>query len=518
MKVSEKLEMLKKREEKVKQMGGEKRVKKQHDKGKLTARERIELLFDKGTFREIDMLAHHRSTNFGMDKIDVNSDGVITGHGLVNGRPVFAYSQDFTSRGGSLGERHASKIAKIMDLALKAGVPVVGINDSGGARVEEGIDALKGYGEIFFRNSRASGVIPQISAIMGPCAGGAVYSPAMTDFIFMVKKKSHMFITSPYVIETVTGEKTTFEELGGAMVHNTKSGNAHFACDSDEDAIEQIKILLSFLPSNNMEDPPKLPTGDDPKRSCPELDSLIPDNSKAPYDMKDAIHAILDNGDFFEPHEFYAENAVIGFGRLNGRVVGVVGNQPLILAGCLDIDASDKISRFVRTCDAFNIPLLTFVDVPGYLPGLQQEWGGIIRHGAKLLWSYSEATVPKLTVVTRKNYGGSYIAMSSQHLGADMIFAWPTAEIAVMGAQGAVNVVSSYRKQIKEAENPEAMRQEKIKEYEDAFNNPYIAAERGYIEAIIQPRETRIRLIDALEILCTKSEALPPKKHGNIPH
>jgi acetyl-CoA carboxylase carboxyltransferase component len=384
--------------------------------------------------------------------------------------------------------------------------------------VEEGIDALKGYGDIFFRNSRASGVIPQISAIMGPCAGGAVYSPAMTDFIFMVKKKSHMFITSPYVIETVTGEKTTFEELGGAMVHNTKSGNAHFACDSDEDAIEQIKILLSYLPANNMEEPPKLPTGDNPKRSCPELDSLIPDNPKAPYDIKDAIHAILDNGEFFEPHEYYAENAVIGFGRLNGRVVGVVGNQPLILAGCLDIEASDKISRFVRTCDAFNIPLLTFVDVPGYLPGLQQEWGGIIRHGAKLLWSYSEATVPKLTVVTRKNYGGSYIAMSSQHLGADMIFAWPTAEIAVMGAQGAVNVVSSYRKQIKEADDPEAMRQEKIKEYEDAFNNPYIAAERGYIEAIIQPSETRARLIDALEILCTKSEALPPKKHGNIPH
>jgi acetyl-CoA carboxylase carboxyltransferase component len=518
MKVTEKLEMLKKREAKVKEMGGEKRVKKQHDKGKLTARERIELLFDKDTFREIDMLAHHRSTNFGMDKVDVNSDGVITGHGLVNGRPVFAYSQDFTSRGGSLGERHAAKIAKIMDLALKAGVPVVGINDSGGARVEEGIDALKGYGDIFFRNSRASGVIPQISAIMGPCAGGAVYSPAMTDFIFMVKKKSHMFITSPYVIETVTGEKTTFEELGGAMVHNTKSGNAHFACDSDEDAIEQIKILLSYLPANNMEEPPKLPTGDNPKRSCPELDSLIPDNPKAPYDIKDAIHAILDNGEFFEPHEYYAENAVIGFGRLNGRVVGVVGNQPLILAGCLDIEASDKISRFVRTCDAFNIPLLTFVDVPGYLPGLQQEWGGIIRHGAKLLWSYSEATVPKLTVVTRKNYGGSYIAMSSQHLGADMIFAWPTAEIAVMGAQGAVNVVSSYRKQIKEADDPEAMRQEKIKEYEDAFNNPYIAAERGYIEAIIQPSETRARLIDALEILCTKSEALPPKKHGNIPH
>lgn len=518
MKVSEKLEQLKQREETIKQMGGEARLTKQHDKGKLSARERIQLLFDEGTFREIDMLARHRSTNFGLDKVDIPSDGVVIGHGLVNGRPVFAYSQDFTSRGGSLGERHAAKICKVMDLALKSGVPCVGMNDSGGARVEEGIDALKGYGEIFFRNSRASGVIPQISAIMGPCAGGAVYSPAMTDFIFMVKKTSHMFITSPYVIKTVTGEETTFEELGGAMVHNSKSGNAHFACDSDADAIEQIKELLSYLPSNNMEEPPRIPMGDDPKRLCPELDTAIPDNPKQPYDMKDIIHSIVDQGEFFEPHEYYAENAIIGFARLNGRSVGIIGNQPMYLAGCLDIDASDKISRFVRTCDAYNIPIITFVDVPGYLPGVHQEWGGIIRHGAKLLWSYSEATVPKLTVVTRKNYGGSYIAMSSQHLGADMIFAWPTAEIAVMGAQGAVEIVGAYRKRLAAAEDKDAKKQELIAEYEEAFNNPYIAAERGYVDAIIQPSETRVRLIDALEILSTKSESLPPKKHGNIPH
>jgi acetyl-CoA carboxylase carboxyltransferase component len=518
MKVSEKIDLLKKKMEETLQMGGADKIAKQHEKGKLTARERLNLLFDDGTFREIDMFVHHRSSNFGLDKIDIPSDGVVTGHGLVNGRPVFAYSQDFTSRGGSLGEMHAAKICKVMDLALKAGVPVVGFNDSGGARVEEGIDALKGYGSIFFRNSRASGVIPQISAIMGPCAGGAVYSPAMTDFVLMVKKTSHMFITSPYVIKTVTGEDTTFEELGGAMVHNSKSGNAHFACENDEDTIEHIKELLGYLPNNNLEDAPKLQTGDEPARLCPKLDSIIPDSAKIPYDMKKVIKEIVDNEEFFEIHEHYAENAIVGFARLNGRSVGIIGNQPLVLAGCLDIDASDKISRFVRTCDAFNIPLITFVDVPGYLPGLQQEWGGIIRHGAKLLWSYSEATVPKLTVVTRKNYGGSYIAMNSQHLGGDMIFAWPSAEIAVMGAQGAINIVGNYRILIKEAENQEAKRQELIEEYELKFNTPYIAAERGYIDAIIQPSETRMRLIDALEILHCKSEALPPKKHGNIPH
>ncbi|MDD3051807.1 MAG: acyl-CoA carboxylase subunit beta [Candidatus Cloacimonetes bacterium] len=515
--VADKINELKVKEQNAKEMGGQDRIDAQHKKNKLTARERINLLFDEDSFREIDMFVKHRSTNFGMGKVDIASDGVVTGHGLVNGRPVFAYSQDFTSRGGSLGEQHAAKIVKVMDLAMKAGVPVVGMNDSGGARVEEGIDALKGYGDIFFRNSRASGVIPQISVIMGPCAGGAVYSPAMTDFVLMVKKTSYMFITGPSVIKTVTGEETNFEELGGAVTHNSKSGNAHFACENDEDAIEHVKNILSYLPSNNLEEAPRERTSDDSGRLCPVLDTIIPDSPKMPYDMKDIIHEIVDEGEFLEVHELYAENAIVGYARLNGRSVGIVANQPMILAGCLDIDASDKISRFVRTCDAFNIPLISFVDVPGYLPGVNQEWAGIIRHGAKLLWSYAEATVPKLTVVTRKNYGGSYIAMSSQHLGADMIFAWPSAEIAVMGAQGAVEIVGSYRKEIQNSENPEEMRLKKIQEYENAFNTPYIAAERGYIDAVIQPSETRIRLIDALEILSTKRESLPPKKHGNIP-
>ena len=517
MKVSEKIENLKQKRAKIKEMGGEVRIATQHEKNKLTARERLDLLFDEGTFQEIDMFVKHRSTNFNMPQLDIPADGVVTGHGLVHGRPVFAYAQDFTCRGGSLGEKHAEKIVKVMDLAMKAGVPIIGINDSGGARVEEGIDSLKGYGDIFFRNSRASGVIPQISAIMGPTAGGAVYSPAMTDFVFMVKGSSYMFITGPSVIESVTGEKTTFEALGGAIANNTKSGNAHFACESDEDAIDKIKILLSYLPNNNLEDPPIVMTGDDPHRLCPELDTIVPDNPKAAYDMRGVIHSVCDNGEFFEPHELFAENAVIGFGRMNGKTVGFIANQPLVLAGCLDIDASDKICRFIRFCDAFNIPIITFVDVPGYLPGTDQEWGGVIRHGAKILWSYSEATVPKLTVTTRKSYGGAYIAMSSQHLGADALFAWPSAEIAVMGAQGAVNIVGSYRKEIKEAKDPEAKRQEKILEYEEKFSTPYIAAERGYIDAVIQPSETRIRLIDALEIMITKKEALPPKKHGNIP-
>lgn len=517
MKIAEKLGQLKQKEEQIKAMGGEDKIIVQHEKGKLTARERLALLFDEGSFREIDMFVKHRSTNFNMPRLEIPGDGVITGHGMVNGRPVFSYAQDFTSRGGSLGEKHAGKIIKVMDLAMKAGVPLVGINDSGGARVEEGIDSLRGYGDIFFRNSRASGVIPQIACIMGPCAGGAVYSPAMMDFIFMVKNTSHMFITSPYVIETVTGEKTTFEELGGAMVHNTKSGNAHFACDSEEETIEQIRILLSYIPGNNLEEPPRLRTGDDPHRLCPELDAIVPDNPKAAYDMKEIIHSLVDNGVFFESHAHYAENAVVGFARMNGRTVGIIANQPLILAGCLDINASDKISRFIRFCDAFNITLLTLVDVPGYLPGLDQEWGGIIRHGSKILWSYAEATVPKLNVTIRKSYGGAYIAMCSRHLGADMTFAWPSAEIAVMGAQGAVNIVGSYRQEIKDAQDPEAKRQEKIQEYEDKFNTPYIAAERGYIDAVIQPSVTRTRLIDALEILSTKRESLPPKKHGNIP-
>lgn len=517
MSVSNKIELLKRKREEVKQMGGEARIAKQHQKGKLSARERIDLLFDEGTFREIDMLVKHRSVNFGLEKEEIPSDGVIVGHGKIFGRTVFAFSQDFTSRGGSLGEMHAAKICKIMDLAIKAGSPVVGLNDSGGARVEEGVDALHGYGNIFMRNSRASGIIPQISAIMGPCAGGAVYSPAMTDFVFMVKEKSHMFITSPYIIKTVTGEETTFEELGGAMAHNTKSGNAHFACENDEETIEAIRELLQFLPANNMEEAPELLMNDDPGRSCDELDTIIPDDSKLPYDMKAVIETVIDQGDFYEVHEHYATNAIIGFARLNNKSVGIIANQPLVQAGCLDIDASDKISRFVRTCDAFNIPLVTFVDVPGYLPGVQQELNGIIRHGAKLLWSYAEATVPKFTVVTRKDYGGAYLAMCSKPLGADMVFAWPTAEIAVMGAKGAVEVISSYRKEISEAEDPKTMKDEKIREYEELFNVPYLAAQRGYVDEVIIPSETRMRLIDALEALHSKTEVCTPRKHGNIP-
>ncbi len=513
--VADKIKDLKERQKKILQMGGKEAIAKHKKKGKLTARERLNLLFDAGTFREIDMFVQHRCVNFDMAKVDIPSDGVITGHGLVAGRPVFAYSQDFTSRAGSLGEMHSKKICKVMDLALKAGVPFIGFNDSGGARIQEGIDALSGYGQIFYRNSLASGVIPQVSAIMGPTAGGAVYSPAMTDWVFMVKNSSYMFITGPDVIKAVTGEEITFEELGGAMTHNEKSGVAQFACESDEDAINQIKGLLSYLPSNNMEDPPVVSMGDDPKRVDPALDSIIPDNPNQSYDMKDVIRSIADNGEFFEPHMHYAKNMIVCFARLNGRSIGIIANQSKVLAGCLDIDASDKATRFIRFCDAFNIPMLTIADVPGYLPGSQQEWGGIIRHGAKLLWCYSEATVPKLLLITRKDYGGSYLAMCSQDLGADMTFTWPTAEVAVMGAAGAANII--HRREIKEADDPEAKRQEKIKEYEALFSNPYCAASRGYVDAVIMPSDTRPRLIEALEIMCTKRETRPPKKHGNIP-
>ena len=518
MKVIDKLELLKQKREQTAIMGGKKRIEKQHAKGKLTARERLDLLFDKDSFCEIDTFVKHRSVNFGMEKTEIESDGVIVGHGLINGRKVFAFSQDFTSRGGSLGEMHAAKICKIMDLSLKAGVPLIGLNDSGGARVEEGIDALKGYGDIFFRNARFSGVIPQISAILGPCAGGAVYSPAMTDFVFMVKNTSHMFITGPSVIKTVTGEETTFEALGGAMTHNTKSGNAHFACEDDNDAIEQIRELLDYLPNNYLEEAPIAETDDDPDRYCEMLDTIIPDDSKVPYDMKKIIEEIVDDNVFFEVQEYYAENSIIGFARLNGISVGIIANQPTVLAGCLDIDASDKISRFIYICNSFNIPLVTFVDVPGYLPGVDQELNGIIRHGAKLLFSYSQATVPKFTVIIRKSYGGAFLAMSARQLGADMVFAWPTAEIAVMGAKGAVEIIGTYRKQINEAEHKETKRAEVINEYESAFSNPYIAAERGYIDDVILPGETRQRLIKALEVMITKTEMLPPKKHGNIPH
>ena len=513
--VDDKLKDLKEREQKVLQMGGEKAVAKHKESGKLSARERLDLLFDPGTFREIDMFVEHRCVNFGMQKVEVPSDGVVTGHGMVDGRPVFAFSQDFTSRAGSLGEMHAKKICKVMDLAVKAGVPFVGINDSGGARIQEGVDALSGFGQIFYRNSLASGVIPQISAIMGTTAGGAVYSPAMTDWIFMVKNTSCMFTTGPQVIKAVTGEEISFEDLGGAMTHSEKSGVSHFACENDEDAIAQIKRLLSYLPANNMEDPPRVETGDSPGRSAPELNTIIPDNPNMASDMNDVIAAIVDNGEFFEPHQFFAPNILVCFARLNGRTIGIIANQPKNLAGCLDINASDKATRFIRFCDAFNIPMLTIADVPGYLPGSQQEWGGIIRHGAKLLWCYSEATVPKLLLVTRKDYGGSYLAMCSKDLGADMAFAWPTAEIAVMGAEGAANII--HRREIKEAGDPVAKRKEKIEEYKALFSNPYCAASRAYIDAVIEPGETRPRLIEALEILCTRPELRPPKKHGNIP-
>lgn len=515
MSTQDKIKELQDYQEQMQQMGGDKAVAKQKEKGKLTARERLDILFDPGTFQETDMFVKHRCVNFGMEEVDVPCEGVITGHGLVNGRPVCAFSQDFTARAGSLGEMHAKKICKIMDLALKSGLPVVGLNDSGGARIQEGVDSLSGYGQIFFRNSNASGVIPQISAIMGPTAGGAVYSPAMTDWVFMVKKSSYMFITGPEVIKSVTGEEVTFEDLGGALVHNEKSGVAHFACENDQDTLEQIKKLLSFLPSNNMEDPPVSNCTDLPNRTDPFLDEVIPDSPNQAYNMKDVIRTIVDDNDFFEPHALYATNMVVGFARLGGHPIGIIANQPQVYAGCLDIDASDKATRFIRFCDAFNIPMLTIADVPGYLPGTQQEWGGIIRHGAKLLWCYSEATVPKMLLVTRKSYGGAYLAMCSRDLGADMVFSWPTGEIAVMGASGAANVI--HRKEIKSAENPEAKRKEKIREYEQLFSNPYRAANRGYIDAIIVPRETRPRLISALEILKTKRECRSPKKHGNIP-
>ena len=440
---------------------------------------------------------------------------VITGVGLVEGRSVAAFSQDATVGGGALGQRHAKKICDIMEHALEGGMPFVAINDSGGARIQEGVDSLSAYGQIFYRNAIASGVIPQISAIMGPTAGGAVYSPAMTDFVFMVKKTSYMFITGPDVIKSVTGEEISFEDLGGAMAHNMKSGVAHFACEDDEDCLNQIKHLLSFIPDNNMEDPPISPCSDPTMREEAALDSLVPDNPRASYDMYDVIRAIVDDGDYFEPHHYYAQNMIVAFARLNGRPVGIIANQPEVLAGCLDVDAADKATRFIRFCDAFNLPLLTIADVPGYLPGSNQEHQGIIRHGAKLLWCYSEATVPKLTLITRKDYGGSYLAMCSRDLGADMVLAWPTAEIAVMGAEGAANVI--FRKEIKAAPDPEAKRQEIIEDYENLLYNPYIAASRGFVDQIILPRQTRPRLIEALEVLTNKREALPPKKHGNIP-
>jgi acetyl-CoA carboxylase carboxyltransferase component len=512
---SGKINELKERVKKELAMGGADQIQKQHDRGKLTARERLDLFFDRGSFRELDMFVKHRCTDFGMPQKVIPAEGVVTGHGTVNGRVVYAYSQDFTSVAGTLGEMHAKKICKVMDLALKSGAPMVGFNDSGGARIQEGVDSLSGYGEIFFRNSCSSGVIPQISAIMGPTAGGAVYSPAMTDWVFMVKKSGHMFITGPAVIKATIGEDISFEDLGGAMVHNTKSGVAHFACDSDEQCITRIKDLLAYLPSSNKDNPPVMDLGDKPGRTDPTLDNIVPDSPRAYYDMKDIIHSIVDKGQTFEPHEHYAKNIIVCFARLNGRTVGIIANQPKFLAGCLDVNASDKATRFIRFCDAFNIPLLTIVDVPGYLPGSNQEWGGIIRHGAKLLWCYSEATVPKITLIIRKDYGGAFLAMCGKPLGADYVFAWPTAEIAVMGAEQAAEIV--YRKEIMEASDPDAKREEKVTGYRNHFSSPYIAASRGFVDAVILPQDTRPRIIDALETLKTKREIRPARKHGNIP-
>jgi propionyl-CoA carboxylase beta chain len=501
------LEELERRKRESEQGGGQARIDRQHNEGKLTARERIQLLFDSGSFEELDQLVVHRSNDFGMDRQRVPGDGVVTGYGTVNGRLVYAYAQDFTVFGGSLSETHAAKIIKIMDLAMKNGAPLIGLNDSGGARIQEGVVSLGGYADIFLRNTLASGVVPQISAIMGPCAGGAVYSPAITDFILMVKKTSYMFVTGPDVIKTVTHEEVTKEKLGGAETHNQVSGVAHFAAESDEDCISLIRELLSYMPSNNMEEAPRVPTSDDVNRIDVQLDAFIPESPNQPYEVRELIKTIADENHFLEVHQHFARNIVVGFIRLNGYSVGVVANQPAFLAGVLDIDASRKGARFVRFCDAFNIPLVVFEDVPGFLPGVSQEYGGIIIHGAKLLYALAEATVPKVTVITRKAYGGAYCVMNSKHIRADMNFAYPTAEIAVMGAEGAVNIL--YRG----AEDRDA----KVAEYKEKFANPFIAAERGYIDEIIEPRFTRRKLISTFAMLRNKRDRNPPKKHGNIP-
>jgi len=505
--------------------GGPERREREHQAGKLTARERIKLtarerihlLLDEGTFEELDKFVRHRCTDFGMEENRPSGDGFVTGFGRVYGRLVYVFAQDFTVFGGSLSEANAQKICKIMDLAMRAGAPVIGLNDSGGARIQEGVASLAGYADIFLRNTLASGVIPQISAIMGPCAGGAVYSPAITDFIFMTRETSYMFVTGPDVIKTVTHEEVTKKELGGAMTHNEKSGVAHFVSRDDAECLAMIRELIGFLPSNNLEDPPRRATSDAPERREESLNSLVPADPQRPYDIKDAVHAIVDDGYFFEVHEHYAKNLVVGFARLDGRSVGIVGNQPAFLAGVLDINASVKGARFVRSCDAFNIPLITFEDVPGFLPGTQQEFGGIIKHGAKLLFAFAEATVPKITVITRKAYGGAYCVMASKHIRTDANFAWPTAEIAVMGPESAVDIV--YKRELAKAPESqrEKLRQEKIAEFRERFANPFVAAERGYIDAVIEPADTRARIITALRALENKKDTNPRKKHGNIP-
>jgi propionyl-CoA carboxylase beta chain len=508
-----KLDLLKEKSRQAEEGGGKARLEKQKASGKMTARERIKFLLDEGTFEEFDKFVVHRSTDFGLDKQKYPGDGVVTGHGLIDGRRVFVFAQDFTVFGGSLSETHAQKICKVMDLAMKVGAPIIGLNDSGGARIQEGVVSLGGYADIFLRNTLASGVVPQISCIMGPCAGGAVYSPAITDFNLMVKNTSYMFITGPDVIKTVTHEDVSKDELGGAMTHNIKSGVAHFAADSDEHCLRLTRELLSFIPSNNMEKPPFIPTTDSPERIDEKLNSLVPESANQPYDIREIIKTVVDEGYFFEVQEHFAQNIVIGFARLGGYSVGIVANQPAFLAGVLDIDASVKAARFVRFCDCFNIPLITFEDVPGFLPGVNQEHLGIIRHGAKLLYAFAEATVPKITVITRKAYGGAYCVMASKHIRTDINFAYPTAEIAVMGAEGAVGIL--YRKEI--AENDESFRQSKISEFEEKFANPYVAAARGFIDEVIEPKYTRPKLIRALALLQNKRDTNPPRKHGNIP-
>lgn len=501
--------------EKALEGGGKARIDDQHAKGKLTARERIDLLLDPGSFEEIGMFVQHRSSDFGLEKQKYLGDGVVTGHGTVSGRPVVVFSQDFTVFGGSLSEAHAEKICKMMDHALKLGVPIVGINDSGGARIQEGVVSLGGYADIFLRNTLASGVVPQISAIMGPCAGGAVYSPAITDFVLMVKQTSYMFVTGPNVVKTVTHEDVSFEDLGGATTHATKSGVAHFASENEAECLETIKTLLGYLPLNNLDDAPVVKSGDDPNRAEAKLDTIVPENPNKPYDMKEVIRAVVDRGEFLEVHELYAPNIIVGFARLDGRTVGIVANQPSVLAGVLDIDSSLKGARFVRFCDAFNIPLVVFEDVPGFLPGTDQEWRGIIKHGAKLLYAFSEATVPRVTVITRKAYGGAYDVMNSKHIRGDYNFGWPTAEIAVMGPKGAVEII--FKKEIAKSTDKEKATDQKVSEYREKFANPYVAAERGYIDEIILPSTTRRKLIRTMEFLQNKVDSNPKKKHGNIP-
>jgi len=513
--MSSKLERLEEKNKEAMRGGGEARIEAQHNKGKMTARERLDLLLDEGSFQETDRFATHRTSDFGMEDKKFLGDGVVTGHGLINGRSVYVFSQDFTVFGGSLGEAHAAKICKIMDMAMKVGVPVIGLNDSGGARIQEGVVSLGGYADIFLRNTLASGVVPQISAIMGPCAGGAVYSPAITDFIFMVENTSYMFVTGPNVVKTVTHEEVTSEELGGAMTHASKSGVSHFTSGSDIECIAKIRKLMSYLPSNNMEDPPRTKPTDNPGRKELALNDIVPEDPNKPYDVKEVITHVVDDSDFMEVHEHYAKNIVVGFARLDGRPVGIIGNQPAMLAGTLDIDSSIKGARFVRFCDAFNIPLITFEDVPGFLPGTVQEFGGIIKQGAKLLYAYCEATVPKITVILRKAYGGAYDVMSSKHIRGDMNYAWPSAEIAVMGSKGAVEII--FRKEIAGAKDKEAMETKLTEEYKEKFANPYSAAERGYVDEVIEPSLTRSRLISALRLLENKREKNPPRKHGNIP-